>query len=128
MGDKSAEHQDFAAAAPPECEVAGRQQARPAARRDQTAPRLPGMGDVDLNRIVVPLEILPLIPEPLARQHQALVFIAERGRLCVALRPDAPVEVVHLLEAATGCQVVPYRAKGGDLAWVIDEAYRRHKA
>lgn len=69
---------------------------------EKTAPCAvwPGMLEVDLERIVIPLATLALMPESVAQQNQMLVFLAEPSRIGVALAGPVDQALIHEIEQA----------------------------
>ncbi len=68
---------------------------------------LVGIPFVDLTNIKVPIEILSLIPEPIARKHNIVAFKKSDDSLEVALMDGDDLNAIDFIKKKTGLKVLP---------------------
>ena len=78
---------------------------------------------VELERKVIDLSLLELIPEDIAHQHLVLPVSATESSLALAMARPSERHVIDEIEFVTGKRVVPYVASEEALRASIDAAY-----
>lgn len=68
-------------------------------------------------------ELAKLLPETLARRHQAVPVRLEGNRLVVAMADPLNVMAIDDLRLATGCEIVPAIATEAEINRALDECY-----
>lgn len=87
-----------------------------------------GLPSIDLNRIVVPDQILRLLPEKVVRKYSVLPVDLTNGQLMVATSDPTDYFALDDLRLAAGMMVKPCLAKKGDILKAIDRYYGKNEA
>ncbi|OLN32239.1 GspE/PulE family protein [Desulfosporosinus metallidurans] len=87
-----------------------------------------GLPSIDLNRIVVPEQILRLLPENVVRKYTVLPVEMSNAQLLVAMSDPTDYFAIDDLRLASGMMVKPCLAKKGDILQAIDRFYGRSEA
>lgn len=66
-----------------------------------------GMPFVNLKEMKIPLELLSLIPEPIARAHNIIAFRKENGELEVAMLDTGDLPAIDSVRKKTGLKILP---------------------
>lgn len=82
-----------------------------------------GVPAIDLRQVVIPTELLELIPQEIAAQHLVLPFALKDDQLSLAMAEPGARHVIDEIEFVTGKRVFPYVALADALREAIDEAY-----
>jgi type IV pilus assembly protein PilB len=72
-----------------------------------------GVPYVDISKTKIPIEILSLIPEPLARAHNIIAFKQSDNKLEVAMLDTDDLKAIDFIQKKTGLKIVP-RLTSGD--------------
>jgi len=83
---------------------------------------------IDLNRVVVPDQILRLLPEAVARKYTVLPIEMSNAQLMVATCDPTDYFALDDLRLAAGAMIKPCIAKKGDILRAIDRFYGRSGA
>ena len=70
---------------------------------------------VSVGRMIIPPEVLKLIPEKLARNYRMVPFEAKDGMLSVAMEDPGDFEAFEYAKRQTRMQVVPHYASASDI-------------
>ena len=87
-----------------------------------------GLPSIDLNRVVVPEQILKLLPENVVRKYSVLPVEMSNAQLMVAMSDPTDYFAIDDLRLAAGMMVKPCLAKKGDILRAIDRYYGRSEA
>jgi DNA-binding response OmpR family regulator len=87
-----------------------------------------GVPAVDLDRKVIELGLLDLVPEDIAKQHLIMPVSATEDALALAMAKPSDRNVIDEIEFVTGKRVVPYVATEDALRAAIDSAYAARAA
>ncbi|MBP1760161.1 MAG: type secretion system protein [Firmicutes bacterium] len=87
-----------------------------------------GLPSVDLKNIVVPDQILRLLPEAVVRKYTVLPFEMSNAQLMVAMSDPTDYFALDDLRLASGSMIKPCLAKKGDILQAIDRFYGRSGA
>jgi|SRR5680860_496076 len=87
-----------------------------------------GLPSIDLNRLVVPEQILRLLPENVVRKYTVLPVEMSNAQLLVAMSDPTDYFAIDDLRLASGMMVKPCLAKKGDILRAIDRYYGRSEA
>jgi type IV pilus assembly protein PilB len=87
-----------------------------------------GLPSIDINRVVVPDEILRLLPETVARKHTILPIEFTNGQLLVATSDPTDYFALDDIRLATGMMIKPCISKKGDILRSIDRFYGKGEA
>jgi len=87
----------------------------------QVLSRQLGIRVVDLSAVLIDPQILRLVPERLARLHQAVPVYSENGELVVAMADPLNVLGIDDIARASGRIVQPAVAKEADIAMALDQ-------
>lgn len=87
-----------------------------------------GLPYVDLNRVVVPEQVLRLLPEAVVRKYGVLPLEIQNAQLLVAVSDPTDYFALDDLRLAAGMMVKPCLAKKGDILRAIDRYYGRSEA
>ncbi|KLU58551.1 type II secretion system protein E [Peptococcaceae bacterium CEB3] len=87
-----------------------------------------GLPYVDLNRVVVPEQVLQLLPEAVVRKYGVLPLETQNAQLLVAVSDPTDYFALDDLRLAAGMMVKPCLAKKGDILKAIDRYYGRSEA
>ncbi len=87
-----------------------------------------GLPAVDLNRVVVPEQILKLLPETVVRKYTILPIELTNGQLMVATSDPTDYFALDDIRLASGMMIKPCLAKKGDILKAIDRFYGRSEA
>lgn len=87
-----------------------------------------GLPSIDLNRVVVPEQILRLLPESVVRKYTVLPVEMSNAQLMVAMSDPTDYFAIDDLRLAAGMMVKPCLTKKGDILRAIDRYYGRSEA
>ena len=87
-----------------------------------------GLPSIDLNRLVIPEQILRLLPENVVRKYTVLPVEMSNAHLLVAMSDPTDYFAIDDLRIASGMMVKPCLAKKGDILRAIDRFYGRSEA
>jgi len=87
-----------------------------------------GLPSIDLNRLVVPEQVLKLLPENVVRKYSVLPVEMSNAQLLVAMSDPTDYFAIDDLRLAAGMMVKPCLAKKGDILLAIDRFYGRSGA
>lgn len=87
-----------------------------------------GLPSIDLNRVVVPEQILKLLPESVVRKYTVLPVEMSNAQLLVAMSDPTDYFAIDDLRLASGMMIKPCLAKKGDILRAIDRFYGRSGA
>lgn len=87
-----------------------------------------GLPAIDLNRLVVPEQVLRLLPENVVRKYTVLPIEMNNAQLLVAMSDPTDYFALDDLRLASGLMVKPCLAKKGDILLAIDRFYGRSGA
>ncbi len=90
--------------------------------------QLLGLPSIDLSRVVVPEQILKLLPENVVRKYSVLPVEMSNAQLLVAMSDPTDYFAIDDLRLAAGMMVKPCLAKKGDILKAIDRYYGRSEA
>jgi DNA-binding response OmpR family regulator len=86
-----------------------------------------GVPAVDLSRSIIPLEVLDLVPEEVARADGILPLRLEAGRILLAMADPQMQKIIDEVSFVTGKKVEPAVVLEGRLRQTIQEAYAMRK-
>ncbi len=66
-----------------------------------------GVPFVSLKNIKIPFEVLSLIPEPIARNHNIIAFKKEEGALEIAMLDTADLPAIDFIKKKVGLKILP---------------------
>ncbi|MHB1653743.1 MAG: GspE/PulE family protein [Desulfitobacteriaceae bacterium] len=87
-----------------------------------------GLPSIDLNRVVVPEEILKLLSETVARKYTVLPVDMTNGQLLVAISDPTDYFAIDDVRLAAGMMIKPCLAKKADILRGIERYYGRSEA
>lgn len=87
-----------------------------------------GLPSIDLNRVVIPEQILRLLPENVVRKYTVIPVELNNAQLLVAMSDPTDYFAIDDLRLAAGMMVKPCLAKKGDLLRAIDRYYGKSEA
>ncbi|MGC7873698.1 GspE/PulE family protein [Desulfosporosinus sp. SYSU MS00001] len=87
-----------------------------------------GLPTINLNRLVVPEQVLRSLPENVVRKYTVLPVELDKGQLLVAMCDPTDYFALDDLRLAAGMVVKPCLAKKGDILLAIDRLYGRSGA
>ncbi|GAB6171447.1 ATPase, T2SS/T4P/T4SS family [Paradesulfitobacterium aromaticivorans] len=87
-----------------------------------------GLPSIDLNRVVVPEQILKMLPETVVRKYTVLPIELTNGQLMVATSDPTDYFALDDIRLASGMMIKPCLAKKGDILKAIDRFYGRSEA
>lgn len=87
-----------------------------------------GLPSIDLNRLVVPEQVLKLLPENVVRKYVVLPVEMSNAQLLVAMSDPTDYFAIDDLRLASGMMIKPCLAKKGDILLAIDRFYGRSGA
>lgn len=87
-----------------------------------------GLPSIDLSRVVVPEQILLLLPEKVVRKYTVLPVEMNNAQLLVAMSDPTDYFAIDDLRLASGMMVKPCLARKGDILQAIDRFYGRSEA
>ncbi|SHI17928.1 GspE/PulE family protein [Desulfosporosinus lacus] len=87
-----------------------------------------GLPSIDLNRLVIPEQVLKLLPEGVVRKYTVLPVEMSNAQLLVAMSDPTDYFAIDDLRLAAGMMVKPCLAKKGDILLAIDRFYGRSGA
>jgi len=87
-----------------------------------------GLPSIDLGRVVVPEQILKLLPENVVRKYSVLPVEMSNAQLLVAMSDPTDYFAIDDLRIASGMMISPCLAKKGDILRAIDRYYGRSGA
>lgn len=82
-----------------------------------------GFPYVNLRKEPIPLDILRIVPEIVARKHGLIAFSLDKFGLKLAMVDPKNLEMIRLIQKKQGVNVVPYFATPRD----VEEALRRYR-
>ncbi len=71
----------------------------------------------------IPIDVLNLVPEPVARRYTLIPFERSGDTLSVAMADPLDLQVIEFVERKTKLEVKPVLAAGSDIQKAIDEQY-----
>lgn len=71
----------------------------------------------------ISVEVLGLIPEPVARRYQLIPFDREQNTLKVAMVDPLDLTAIKFVEKKSGLMVIPYFATSSDISLTISQQY-----
>jgi len=87
-----------------------------------------GLPTIDLNRLVIPEQVLKFLPENVVRKYSVLPVEMSNAQLLVAMNDPTDYFAIDDLRLAAGMMVKPCLAKKGDILLAIDRFYGRSGA
>src|SRR5680860_683238 len=87
-----------------------------------------GLPSIDLNRLVVPEQILRLLPENVVRKYTVLPVEMSNAQLLVAMSDPTDYFASEDLSLASGMMGKAWPGKKGDILRAIDRYYGRSEA
>jgi type IV pilus assembly protein PilB len=87
-----------------------------------------GLPSIDLNRLVVPEQVLRALPENVVRKYTVLPVELNNAQLMVAMSDPTDYFALDDLRLAAGMMIKPCLAKKGDILLAIDRFYGRSGA
>jgi len=87
-----------------------------------------GLPSIDLSRLVVPEQVLKLLPENVVRKYTVLPVEMSNAQLLVAMSDPTDYFAIDDLRLASGMMIKPCLAKKGDILLAIDRFYGRSGA
>ncbi len=87
-----------------------------------------GLPSIDLDRLVVPEQILRLLPENVVRKYAVLPVEMSNAQLMVVMSDPTDYFAIDDLRLAAGMMVKPCLAKKGDILRAIDRFYGKSEA
>ena len=82
----------------------------------------------NLNRQVIPEEILTKIPEKLARTYRMIAFGQDQYRIKVAMEDPSDFEALEFAKRQTGMQIIPHFATVSDIRKALGQYKRNIRA
>ncbi len=79
---------------------------------------------VSLKNKRIPRDVLLLIPEPIARNHQVIAFEKERNKLKLAMVDPSDLQTIEFIKKKTGFQIEASLVTASDVAEVLKQ-YRK---
>jgi len=79
---------------------------------------------VSLKKRRIPRDVLLLIPEPIARNHQVIAFEKERDQLKLAMVDPSDLQTIEFIKKKTGFQIEASLVTASDVAEVLKQ-YRK---
>jgi len=86
-----------------------------------------GIPAVDLSRSIIPLKVLDLVPEEVARADGILPLRVEADRILLAMADPQMQKTIDEVSFVTGKKVEPYVVLEGRLRQTVQEAYASRK-
>jgi type IV pilus assembly protein PilB len=87
-----------------------------------------GVPYVDLAKTKIPVEILSLIPEPIARAHNIIAFKKDGSRLEVAMLDTDDLKAIDFIQKKTGLTIVPRLTSGESIKNALVQYQKSLKA
>lgn len=87
-----------------------------------------GIPSIDLSRVVVPEQILKMLPEAVVRKYEVLPVELTNGQLLVAMSDPTDYFAIEDLRLAAGLMIKPCLARKGDIQRAIDRFYGKSGA
>lgn len=84
-----------------------------------------GVEYVDVKHVVIPSEILALIPEKMAQNYRMVPLAKEGDKLKLAMEDPSNVEAVEFAKRHTGLMVIPHYATHDDIKQALGQ-YKRN--
>lgn len=75
----------------------------------------------NLNKLLVPLEILNIIPKELAKRYMAVPFGETRGKLAVGMLDSTNVQAIDFIARKIGRPIAPYMVSESSVNHILDQ-------